>query len=195
MDPVVPLPQPDPPLADGAVLLRPWRDADAPGIVAAVADPEIPRWTRVPDGYTLRDALGFLASQEPMRRRGEHLGLALAAPEAPDRVLGSLSLVRLDWPHGRGEIGWWVASEARRRGLATAGARLLSRWALERLGLGRIDCFVDVDNVASQRVAERAGFIRDGVLRSWHEHRGERRSMVCYGLLASDLRRDAGALT
>jgi RimJ/RimL family protein N-acetyltransferase len=188
MDPVAPLPLPDPPLTDGVVLLRPWRDGDAPAIAAAVTDPEIPRWTRVPQPYTLQDAVGFLASQEPMRRRGEHLGLALVAPAAPERVLGSLSLMRLHWEHGRGELGWWVAAEARGRGVATAGARLFARWALEHVGLARIDCFVDVDNLASQRVAERAGFVRDGVLRSWHEHRGRRRSMVSYGLLASDLR-------
>jgi RimJ/RimL family protein N-acetyltransferase len=186
MDPVVPLPWPEPALCDGTVLLRAWRDADAPGIVAAVADPEIPRWTRVPEDYTLRDAVGFLASQEPMRRRGEHLGLALVSPAAPDDVLGSLSLLRPHWEHGRIEIGWWIAAPARGRGLATAGARLLARWALERLGVARIDCFVDTDNLASRRVAERAGFVPDGVLRSWQEHRGERRAMVAYGLLASD---------
>lgn len=187
MDPVAPLPLPDPPLAAGDVLLRPWREADADGIIAAVADPEIPRWTRVPEPYTRRDAAGFLASQGPMRRRGDHLGLALVLHDAPRDVLGSMSLLRPHWEHARIEIGWWIAAPARGRGLATTGARLLSRWALLELGVARVDCFVDVDNGASQRVAERAGFVRDGVLRAWHEHRGERRSMVSYGLLASDL--------
>lgn len=187
MDPIVPLPYPDPPLAAGDVLLRPWRDADADGIVAGVADPEIPRWTRVPQPYGRADAVGFLASQEPMRLRGAHLGLALVLRDAPDAVLGSSSLLRPQWEHARIEIGWWVAARARGRGLATQGARLLSRWALAELGVARVDCYVDVDNVASQRVAERAGFRRDGVLRSWQEHRGERRSMVIYGLVAEDL--------
>jgi len=189
MDPIVPLPYPDPLLAAGEVLLRPWRDADADGIVAAVADPEIPRWTRVPESYARRDALAFLTSQEPMRLRGEHLGLALVAGEDPETVLGSLSLLRPHWQDGRIEIGWWVAAPARGRGLATAGARLLSRWALEVLGVARVDCFVDAENVPSRRVAERAGFVCDGVLRSWQEHRGERRSMAAYGLLAGDLTR------
>ena len=187
MDPIAPLPYPDPPLAAAGVLLRPWADADADGIVLAVADAEIPRWTRVPQPYLRRDAVGFIASQEPMRRRGEHLGLALVDPADPAHVLGSLSLLRPHWEDGRAEIGWWVAAPARGRGLATAGATLLSRWALRRLGLARIDCFVDAENLPSQRVAERAGFQRDGVLRSWQEHRGERRSMVSYGLLAEDL--------
>ncbi len=187
MDPIVPLPYPAPPLTAGDVLLRPWRDADADGIVAGVADPEIPRWTRVPERYARRDALGFLASQEPMRLRGEHLGLALVAPEDEGTVLGSVSLLRPHYEHGRIEIGWWIAASARGRGLATAGARLLSRWALTELGLARVDCFVDVENAPSRRVAERAGFKADGVLRSWQEHRGERRSMVSYGLLAEDL--------
>ena len=189
MDPIAPLPFPDPPLAAGGVLLRPWEDADADGIVLAVADPEIPRWTRVPEPYLRRDAIGFLASQEPMRRRGEHLGLALVDPAEPWRVLGSLSLLRPHWEHGRIEIGWWMAAPARGRGLATAGATLLSRWALSALGLARVDCFVDTENLPSQRVAERAGFVRDGVLRSWQEHRGERRSMASYGLLADDFTR------
>ena len=80
-----------------------------------------------------------------------------------------------------------MTDPARGRRLATDGATMLSRWALTRLALASIDCFVDVDNLPSQRVAERAGFQRDGVLRSWQEHRGQRRSMVSYGLLAEDL--------
>jgi [ribosomal protein S5]-alanine N-acetyltransferase len=87
---------------------------------------------------------------------------------------------------GRFEVGYWVRHERRRRGIASRALRLISAWALGDLGAARVQLHADVENVPSQRVAENAGFTREGVLRSWLEHRGERRDHVLYALLATD---------
>jgi RimJ/RimL family protein N-acetyltransferase len=94
---------------------------------------------------------------------------------------------RADWDHRTAEIGYWVAPWARRNGSASRAAALLAPWAIKNLTFARIACDVDVDNVASQRVAERAGFTRDGVLRSMLEVKGRRWTLAAYSLTADDL--------
>ena len=89
---------------------------------------------------------------------------------------------------GAGHIGYWMAANARGRGLATAALRTLSRWAIEELGLGRVELATDPENLASQRVAEKAGFQREGVLRSMLPTReGPRRDGVMFSLLPGEL--------
>jgi RimJ/RimL family protein N-acetyltransferase len=91
------------------------------------------------------------------------------------------------WEEGRGEVGYWLGGRARGRGHATRAVRLICTWGFETLGLERIELQAAVDNPASQRVAERAGFTREAVLRSrWATFGGERHDMVCFGLLADD---------
>ena len=79
-----------------------------------------------------------------------------------------------------------MAPEARGSGLASKALVLLSRWALATLPLIRLQLFTDVDNPASMRVAERAGFVPEGTLRNWYDLRGERRDAVMFSLLPGD---------
>jgi RimJ/RimL family protein N-acetyltransferase len=103
-------------------------------------------------------------------------------------VLGCISLdeVRLD--HGRAAVGYWLAPEARGRGAATQAVRLLARWAFAELGLARLELTCGPDNEASQRIAERCGFSREGLLRSHVPFKGGRRDSVIYSLLPGELR-------
>ncbi len=71
--------------------------------------------------------------------------------------------------------------------MATRAVRLLSRWALTELGLSRVQLGTYIDNYASQRVAERCGFVREGVLRSYIEVKGCRHDVVMFSLLPDDL--------
>jgi RimJ/RimL family protein N-acetyltransferase len=176
------IPLPDPPLEDDSIALRRWEWDDAPVIIAACQDPEIPRWTEIPSPYTEREAHEFLARLEPDRRAGRAIGLAVAAAK-DGGVLGACGLQRFDWGEGRAEIGYWVAREARERSVGTRAARLLSEWALRQLALDRIELLANPGNVASQKLAEDAGFTREGLLRSYRR----REDFVMFSLLESDL--------
>ncbi len=164
-------------LEDDLILLRPYEKGDVPAIVAACQDPEIPRWTSVPSPYTEADALQWLESDEE-----ETFAIV---DRSTGELLGSIGVRYFDG--GIGEVGYWVKREARGRGIATRGLSLLSRWALGEKGLGRFQLRADVENEASQRVAEKAGFVREGVLRSSLELKGERRDVVMYSLVRDDL--------
>ena len=145
-------------LSDGVVVLRDWRDADVEPAVVATADPEIPRWTPIPSPNTAENVRAFLA--EPAEGR---VRLVIADPDT-DELLGSVGIVAIDEAQGWGEIGYWVAAEHRRRGLATRAVRLLAAWALEERGLRRVVLHIDPDNINSRRVAEKAGFVFEGII-------------------------------
>jgi RimJ/RimL family protein N-acetyltransferase len=173
------------PLVDGPTALRPWRDTDIEALVAACQDPEIALWTRVPWPYGTADARAYLL------HRYDAITCGRAAPFAiidslDERLLGSISLMRLEWQHARAEVGYWLAREARGMGHATRATSLICAWGFRQLGLGRIDLLAATGNPASQRVAERAGFRREAVLRSYLRGPRGRQDMVAFGLLAGD---------
>ena len=173
------------PLTDGPTALRPWRDSDLAPLVQACRDPEISRWTRVPANYSESDARRFLDQRYDMAFAG--LVAPFAIVGATDgELLGSVSLMRIAWEHQRAEVGYWLARHARGRGHTTRAVNLISAWGFRELGLVRIGLLAATENQPSQRVAERCGFTREAVLRSYMRHAGERQDMVSYSLLASD---------
>ena len=163
------IPLPDPPLTDGEIRLRPWARGDVPAVTAACQDPEIPRWTVVPRGYTERHARDFIDGTLVDRTTGRELALAIVDPG--DAFLGALGLSNFDWPDLKAEIGYWMVPEARRRGVGARASRMLASWALTTLGLERLELLAHPKR-ASQRLAERAGFTREGMLRRYRPPRG-----------------------
>lgn len=178
----------DPALTNGRITLRPATHDDIPAIVEACRDPDIARWTRVPSPYGESDARDWIRSMEVARSKGSERAF-LVVDARTGALLGSIGLMRVDDDGRVGEIGYWVHRDARRRGIATDAVRLLSRWALRDLGVARVQIAVHVENRVSQRVPERAGFVREGILRSYVEIKGDRGDYVMYSLLPSDLER------
>ena len=156
---------------------------DVPAIVDACNDPEIQHWIpTVPRPYTDEDARAFV--------RGEVTGIGQRqfAITEDGRVVGSIGL-GINESSNNAAIGYWCVPGARGRGLTTRALRLLSRHALEDLGVQRLELITDPDNHASQRVAEKVGFRREGVLRSHLLHPdGRRRDSVMFSLLPGELR-------
>jgi RimJ/RimL family protein N-acetyltransferase len=87
------------------------------------------------------------------------------------------------------EVGYWVAAEARGRGLCPRAVSLVSRWLIAEHGVERVQLRADVENVPSRRVAEKAGFTQEGVLRSsrYNPRLGRRINFVMYSLLRDEL--------
>jgi RimJ/RimL family protein N-acetyltransferase len=183
-------------LGDGSLVLRPWRPEDVPRVAEICRDSEIARWTRVPSPYTEEHARAWI--EQTVRdwdaRRGEAAFAVEDAAGGP--VLAAIGLRLLHEEYGvRGSVGYWVAAEARGRGVATGALRLVSRWGLRELGLPRVELVTDPDNVASQRVAEKAGFRREGVLRGYLQMAEGRRDCVIFSVLADDELEEANSGT
>jgi len=172
------------PLVHGSTALRGWRESDIGPLVVACRDPEIVRWTRVPERYGEADARTYLLQRYDAIHAGSAAPFAVVAASDLERLLGSVSLLRFEWQHQRAEVGYWLAREARGEGHATRAVALICDWGFQFLALERIDLLAATANPASQRVAERAGFTREAVLRSYMFGKDERHDMVAFGLLA-----------
>jgi RimJ/RimL family protein N-acetyltransferase len=176
------------PLSDGEIALREWRREDLPAMAAMLDDEQIVRWTRVPFPYRESDAHDFLARGDAERERGEGINLGVF-DAASGEVLGSISLRLASWADLRGQLGYLVGAHARGRGVAPRAIRLVSAWGFQTLGLERIEILVHPDNAPSQRAAEKAGFKREGVLRSYTRVKDERFDMWSFSALPGELQR------
>lgn len=171
-------------LTAGDVKLRRWRPSDAPEVAAACSDKEIQRWLPLPSPYTEREALEYVATMQENAATGKEFALAIADPMS-DRPLGSIGC-RMARESGIADVGYWVAPSARGKGVATTAVRALAEWVFENLHPVRLELLAHIENVASQRVAEKAGFVREGVLRDYHELRGRRVDVVMFSMLPRD---------
>lgn len=183
----------EPPTLDGiGIRLRAWgssdADADADAVLAACQDPEIQRWTTVPMPYLRSHAVGFVGTMAPEQWVARTGALFCIASPDDDRMLGSCGLVTVDHENQVGEVGYWVAPEARHSGVARRAAELLSSWAFGDVGLHRLEISVDPNNVASVAVAEGLGYVREGVLRGKVLARGTRVDMALYALVEDSCR-------
>ena len=169
-------------LRDGDLVLRAWTEHDVDAMVAGCNDPEVAHWIpTIPRPYTEADALTFIRREV----LGDHDAYAI---ELNTTVVGGIG-IGLNEHEYRATIGYWVAREARGRGVCTRALRLLCRHALDELRLQRVDLITDPDNIASQRVAEKVGFQREGVLRAHLRHPdGRIRDSVMFSLLPGELR-------
>jgi RimJ/RimL family protein N-acetyltransferase len=174
------IPYPDPPLEGRGFVLRPFAEEDMEPARALEQDPAAARW--VPP-LPADDADGVLAFYERCRRDGQLLHLVIADPTSGAYV-GETMLAPSD--HRVGEVGCCVVPAARGRGIATGALRALTDWAFAELGLGRVQVFVGVENVAAYRLAEAAGFRREGTLRGYWEENGRRLDAVILARLPGD---------
>ena len=147
------------------IVLREWHRSDIPALVAAIDGLEGRHWLQsIPDPYTPADAEQYISFTRTQLTAGTAAELVIVMEGA---LAGAVGL-RLVGPDGDvGEIGYWVAAAMRGRGVASTAARLLSDFGFEALGLRRIELNAAVANVASRRVAEKAGFELEGVRRAW----------------------------
>jgi signal transduction histidine kinase len=180
---------PDPPLADEAILLRLPREADAPAIAEACADPEIARWVPIPVPYSPADARAFLEGVGDGWESGDDCVYAIEE-RASGALAGLIDLHRGATPD-RAWVGYWLAPAARGRGLATRAVRLVAGWAFADPALERLELMTLVGNDASGRVALRAGFRREGILRRYLDFRGALLDAVMYALVREDPADDA----
>lgn len=149
-------PPEQPTLSDGVVTLRPWRDADVTPAVDG-HDELVTRWlgrSRPPTYAEMRDLL--------VRRRAEGARVGLVV-ERDELAVGAVELRRA--ADGVCVLSWWLFAGHRGRGSATRAVRLLAQYAVDGLGVRRVEAEVDPQNEPALRVATRAGLRREGIRR------------------------------
>ena len=168
----------------GSVLLRPWLEDDLDDAWAALQDADIRLWNGQ-GSESREDALQLIRGRQDWSS-GTHASWAIADPDTR-AFIGSVSLFKIDLEQGDAEIGYWVAPPARGRNAAAQAVDAVCRWAFATIGLDRIVLFHAVDNPASARVAEKAGFTYEGHLRrSYRYADGIRHDELVWSRLSDD---------
>ncbi|WP_301127140.1 GNAT family N-acetyltransferase [Streptomyces cacaoi] len=145
------------------LFLRPWTDDDVEPLVEAYRDPTLRRWTTLPV-ETIEDAAKWLELQRRGWETGERMSFAVYRGHfggGEGRLAGNVVMKRTGSSRESAEVGYWTAAHARGRGVASRALEALTGWAFDVFaaeGLERLDLLHQVDNLASCRVAEKAGY-------------------------------------
>jgi len=173
-----------PRLADDTIRLEPLTQGDVPDMLALTNDPDIIRFTRVPTDTDEPFVRGWIGRYQAGWEDGTRAGFSIR--DCDGGFVGFAALVDLDLENREAELGYMVAPAARGRGVAGRAVELLTQWAFDALALVRVELRIDVENVPSARVAERAGYRLDGVLRNVYFKEDARCDLGVWSRLSSD---------
>jgi len=162
---------------DDELVLRPWRDADAPMVRGAFGCPEIQRW-HVRRLDTSEEAVEWTAQWQPRWAAEEAVSWAVVG--ADDEALGQVGLRCISLANGSAGVSYWVTPAARGKNLAARAVEAMQTWAFDEIGFNRLDIQHSTGNEASCKVAGKTGFAFEGTMRQaikhadgwhdWHVH-------------------------
>ena len=181
-------------LTDESILLRPYVEADAEHLYAAVRESisEVSRWLPwCHENYSIDESRNFITARQLASQGDEWYSFAVFE-KSSEVFIGGVGINFVNRVHQFANLGYWVRTSAAGRGFATRATRLAARFGFERLGLRRIEIVAAIDNLASQRVAEKAGAIRECVARKRLLIRGESHDAVIYSLIPEDFELPTG---
>jgi RimJ/RimL family protein N-acetyltransferase len=164
------------------LVVRPWRDDDAPAVLAAYQDRDIRRW----HARTLTDEA---EAQELIRSWRERWSAETGAGWAVTRdevLVGRVGIGHLDLVEGTGEIGYWVVPAARGGAVAARASDAVCAYLFTLVGLHRMQLDHSTLNLASCRVAAKAGFRFEGTRRGQALHEDGWHDMHMHSRLAQD---------
>ena len=164
-----------------SLALRPPEPRDADRLFELGSDPDVVRFFSWGPYRERAEAEAFI---DRVRRERPYELLIVGGDN--DEPIGLTGLTELDARDGRAVVGTWLGRAYWGSGANQESKALILHFAFAHLGLARVSAYAHPDNVRSLRALERVGFTREGLLRGWHVHRGERRDVVILGLLREE---------
>jgi [ribosomal protein S5]-alanine N-acetyltransferase len=154
---------------------------DAPRLLELGSDPLVTRWFSWGPYESLHQPEAYIADLPAKREAGELLDFVIVDEQAgPIGVTGLSELAPRD---RRATVGTWFGRDWWGSGANRESKAIIAALAFRHLGLDRLTAWANTRNGRSQLALERAGFRREGVLRSWHRHGETRHDVVVFGLL------------
>lgn len=165
--------------AFGNVILRAFIPEDAPMAMELSRDPYVPTTGTLPFDATREQAQEWILRQQTRHTAGTGFSFAVV-DNTKGCCAGFTGLWVRELPAGRAQIGYGIAPSLRGRGLASDALCAVTSFAWTIPELYRLELHIEPWNTASIRTAERAGYLREGLLRSHQEIAGQRRDMLLY---------------
>lgn len=172
---------------DPEISIRPLRIDDVDALYAAVKESMhvLHQWMPWchPD-YAIEESRTWLEKQIPAFQAGEEFTFAIVS--AGEQFLGVIGLNALDRDNRRANLGYWVRVSVSARGVATTAVRLVGTWAFQHTDLNRLELVIAIENTPSLRVAEKAGAVREGILRSRLMLHGDAHDAAVFSIVRTD---------
>ena len=176
-------------------ILRPFRRRDADEMTAAVqaSQMELNEWLPWAHlNYSKGDAVNYIRDSLRSWREERAYDFAVREVDEPDRHIGNISVWFVSRSFKTGEIGYWVRTDETANGIATEVAARVLQIAFDELKMHRVILRIAVGNRASERVAEKLVFFREGILREEIKVRGQWLDHSVWGLLEHEYRKNIG---
>lgn len=150
-------------------------------------DFEILRWVMRPNPFTVENAREWTTERVLRRESNEQITFCIEQNVKNDEysIVGIIYVGRFDWIAKRGEIAYWIAKPYRGRNIAVEAVQLLTAWIFERLSIVRLEILSPKINIASQKVAIKAGYYYEGLLRKYRTIQGEHHDLKIYSVINS----------
>ncbi|HVP06415.1 MAG TPA: GNAT family N-acetyltransferase [Candidatus Acidoferrum sp.] len=171
------------------VNLRTLRHSDAESLCRYIRDPENGRWLLIPWPYQLSDAHVFIKNSRKWahQKSPTNIGCGIVLKETGE-VIGGIGMHKIDRRMKNAEIGCWIGKPYRGTGLMVEAMKAMLKYAFDELKLKRVYAHIFVENVASRKMVEKCGFVREGRLRASHLHHRHWRDSYLYSILKEDFR-------
>jgi RimJ/RimL family protein N-acetyltransferase len=164
--------------------LVPFGEEHLAGVEEMLDDPDLLRFTRIPEPVPPGFARTWFDRYAEARGDGSREAFAIVGDAG--EFLGLALAPQIDRETRTAELGYVVVPAARGRGVATEALRQLTDWAFAELGMLRLELLISVENAGSKKVAERCGYVREGVLRSFYVKQDLREDTEIWSRLATD---------
>jgi RimJ/RimL family protein N-acetyltransferase len=171
-------------LVSDSIVIRRLTLSDQEDIVTAGNDDQMQKWFPLPFPYTIENAKWFILDFAPERQLGG-TGL-VSAIDLDGKFAGVIEIKRAEWRGRSCEISYWTSPWARSKGVSTSALVMLSHWMFREMGFQRLEVRVAPGNLASQRVVEKAGFVREGIARNAGITNHGRLDLMIYSRIPSD---------
>lgn len=156
-----------PTLTRGLITLRKPHLDDTQAVFDGCQDPLIPRFTAISSDYSMAHALDYVQRTDASVRTQRELPFVIEHGNGDDRTFaGTISFHSLNVKNSVGELGYWMTASMRGKGIATTAARMLTDFGFASIGFKRIEALVDIENIASAKLLESAGYSREGLLKN-----------------------------
>jgi len=176
-------------LSDERLIVRTYHERDVPLLFEAVREsiPEVSPWLGwCHENYSIEESRDFIQSRAAKSQGDEWYSFGVFDRQN-GRYLGGVGLNFINRVHQFGNLGYWVRTSATGKGIASSASRLVAQFGFAEMGLRRIEIVAAVSNVASQRVAEKIGAVRECVMRKRLLIGDEPHDAVMFSLVREDL--------
>lgn len=176
-------------LNDETILIRPYKPEDIPAMFEAVRESisEVSRWLEwCHADYKIEETEDYIMSRAQAWNNGDEYSFAIFDNKTK-KFVGGVGLNLINRKFKLCNLGYWVRTGETGRNIASKATKLAARFALTELNLNRVEIVAAVGNLASQRTAEKAGALREGVIRRALPLHGKIHDCVLFSLIADDI--------